>query len=38
MIICGRKTKELEREAKNEKFEVIEYSISINFEKEKTLI
>jgi Holliday junction resolvase-like predicted endonuclease len=31
LIICGKKTKELEKIAKEKKFEIIEYSISINF-------
>ena len=31
MIVCGRKTRELEEKARSEGFEVIEYSISIKF-------
>jgi len=31
IVICGRKTRELEKAAKQKNFEVIEYSLSINF-------
>ncbi len=31
LVICGKKTKDLEKAAKEKNFEIIEYSVSINF-------